>query len=158
MAHGTLIGGTSYSITGGRCLVEGTEYAIKKGQALVDGTGYDVVFAMPTKVVVKGNSVVYEGPFEYKLATVSVNGAAEITSAKTYNFDAGVDVSVKLKIVNEQASKTGHIKVDGVNVASAGRNQTATYTLGATGKTVQVALSYSEYGGGYYGNITVTTE
>ena len=158
MAHSVLIGGTAYGIKGGKCLVDGTEYGIKKGQTLVDGTGYDVVFAMPTKVVVTGNGKHEEGPFSYTLATVSVNGAKEITSPKTYNFEAGVDVSVKLKIVNESASTTGYIKVDGVSVASAGRDKTATHTLDATGKTVTVTLSYSEYGGGYYGNITVTTE
>ena len=158
MAHGTKVNGSSYGITGGRCFVGGTGYNIKKGRTLVGGTGYDVLFSMPTKVVVSGNGKHQEGPFTYTLATVSVNGAKEITSAKTYDFEAGVEESVKLKIVNESASKTGYINVDGVNVASARRNQTATYTLGATGKTVQVALSYSEYGGGYYGNITVTTE
>lgn len=45
MAHKTLIGGTGYEITGGRCLVGGTGYNIKKGRTLVGGTGYDVEFA-----------------------------------------------------------------------------------------------------------------
>ncbi len=44
MAHGTRINGTSYGITGGKCLVNGTEYGIKKGRTLVDGTGYDISF------------------------------------------------------------------------------------------------------------------
>lgn len=158
MAHGTRINGTAYGVTGGKCLVGGTGYNIKKGRTLVGGTGYDVLFSMPTKVVVSGNGKHQEGPFSYTLATVSVNGAKEITSPKTYNFEAGVDVSVKLKIVNESASTTGYIKVDGVSVASAGRDKTATHTLDATGKSVAITLSYDEYGGGFYGNITVTTE
>lgn len=45
MAHKTLVGGTAYKVTGGKCLVGGTAYSIKKGRTLVDGTGYDVKFS-----------------------------------------------------------------------------------------------------------------
>lgn len=48
MAHKTLVGGTAYDITGGKCLVDGTGYSIKKGRTLVGGTGYDVNFAPPS--------------------------------------------------------------------------------------------------------------
>ena len=45
MAHKALIGGTAYSITGGRTLIGGTGYGISKGRTLVSGTGYDISFA-----------------------------------------------------------------------------------------------------------------
>ena len=44
MAHKALIGGTAYSITGGRTLIGGTGYGISKGRTLVSGTGYDISF------------------------------------------------------------------------------------------------------------------
>ena len=44
MAHGTLIGGTAYGITGGKALIGGTAYGISKGRTLIDGTGYDISF------------------------------------------------------------------------------------------------------------------
>lgn len=44
MAHGTRINGTSYGVTGGKCLVGGTGYKIKKGRTLIGGTGYDISF------------------------------------------------------------------------------------------------------------------
>ena len=45
MAHKTMIGGTSYNVTGGKCLVSGTEYNISGGKTLVNGTGYNISFA-----------------------------------------------------------------------------------------------------------------
>lgn len=44
MAHKALIGGTGYSITGGRTLIGGTGYVINKGRTLIGGTGYDIAF------------------------------------------------------------------------------------------------------------------
>ena len=51
MAHKTLINGTAYEVTGGKCLVNGTSYDIKKGRTLIGGTGYDITFGpvMPVK-------------------------------------------------------------------------------------------------------------
>ena len=40
--HKTLVNGTAYEVTGGKCLVNGTAYSIKKGRTLVGGTGYDI--------------------------------------------------------------------------------------------------------------------
>ncbi len=44
MAHGTLIGGAAYGITGGKTRIGGTNYSINKGRTLVGGTGYDISF------------------------------------------------------------------------------------------------------------------
>lgn len=43
--HKTLINGTAYEVTGGKCLVNGTVYSIKKGRTLIGGTGYDIKFS-----------------------------------------------------------------------------------------------------------------
>lgn len=48
MAHKTLIGGTAYTVKGGRCLVGGTGYKISGGRTLVNGTGYKIGFEYPT--------------------------------------------------------------------------------------------------------------
>lgn len=42
--HKTLVNGTVYEVTGGKCLVNGTEYSIKKGRTLIDGTGWNITF------------------------------------------------------------------------------------------------------------------
>ena len=44
MAHRTLIGGTAYSITGGKSMVSGTSYSIAEGRTLIGGTGYNISF------------------------------------------------------------------------------------------------------------------
>lgn len=41
-AHRTLVDGTGYDITAGKCLIGGTAYALKKGRTLISGTGYDL--------------------------------------------------------------------------------------------------------------------
>lgn len=56
MAHRVLIGGTAYSILGGRTLIGGTGYGISKGRTLVDGTGYDIAFAPPYDPVFANNT------------------------------------------------------------------------------------------------------
>ena len=43
-AHKTLVGGTAYTVKGGKCLVNGTVYNILKGRTLIDGTGWDITF------------------------------------------------------------------------------------------------------------------
>ena len=43
-AHKTLVGGTAYTVKGGKCMVNGTVYSIKKGRTLINGTGYDINF------------------------------------------------------------------------------------------------------------------
>lgn len=43
-AHKTLVGGTAYTVKGGKCMVNGTVYNIKKGRTLINGTGYDITF------------------------------------------------------------------------------------------------------------------
>lgn len=44
MAHKTLIDGTEYDVSGGKCLVDSTAYDIAGGKTLVGGTVYDIEF------------------------------------------------------------------------------------------------------------------
>ena len=43
-AHKTFVGGTAYTVKGGKCMINGTVYNILKGRTLIDGTGYDITF------------------------------------------------------------------------------------------------------------------
>lgn len=43
--HKTLVNGTIYEVTGGKCLINGTVYNILKGRTLINGTGYDIKFS-----------------------------------------------------------------------------------------------------------------
>ena len=45
MAQKTLIGGTAYSISGGRTMVNGTIYNIKEGKAKINGASRKISFA-----------------------------------------------------------------------------------------------------------------
>lgn len=42
--HKTLVGGTAYTVKGGKCMVNGTVYNILKGRTLINGTGWDITF------------------------------------------------------------------------------------------------------------------
>lgn len=54
--HKTLINGTLYDVTGGKCLVNGTVYDILKGRTLVNGTGYDITFGPSYDTVFANNT------------------------------------------------------------------------------------------------------
>lgn len=56
MAHKTIVNGTTYDVTGGKCLVNGTAYSVKKGRTLIGGTGYDITFAPPYDPVFSYNT------------------------------------------------------------------------------------------------------
>ena len=74
MAHKTLVNGTAYEVTGGKCLVNGTVYSIKKGRTLIGGTGYDITFG-PPPMLVKGDLITMNLDGTSRLYRVlSVNG------------------------------------------------------------------------------------
>lgn len=74
MSHKTLVNGTAYEVTGGKCLVNGTSYDIKKGRTLIGGTGYDITFA-PPPMPVKGDLITMNLDGTSRLYRVlSVNG------------------------------------------------------------------------------------
>lgn len=55
--HKTLVGGTAYTVQGGKCMVNGTVYNILKGRTLIDGTGWDITFPAPLVMPVKGDLI-----------------------------------------------------------------------------------------------------
>lgn len=57
MAHKTLVGGTSYEISGGKTLVNSTAYSISGGKTLVGGTAYKIGFGTPIGDLEVGSSV-----------------------------------------------------------------------------------------------------
>ena len=81
MAHKTLIGGTSYDISGGKTLVNGTSYNIAGGKTLVNGVGYDISFGVDLAALFSRMTVLHvEG----------VNGR----SKQGVNFGAGGYVGI----------------------------------------------------------------
>ena len=72
MAHKALIGGTAYTITGGKTLIGGTVYTIPKGKTLVNGTAYSLSLGNPSSgtftfyIEVDGN---YGNPGTYEATT-----------------------------------------------------------------------------------------
>ena len=116
MPHGTRINGTSYGITGGRCLVNGTVYGIKKGRTLVGGTGYDVNFAKETQVILEGNVGIMN---DIKINNISYFNAG------TYNFPIGENVDLYL------------YSYEGITVNGSQVGQR--YSENVTGKTVRLS-------------------
>lgn len=57
MAHKTLIGGTSYEVSGGKTLIGGTAYGIAGGKTLIGGTGYGISFGTAIGSLAVGSSV-----------------------------------------------------------------------------------------------------
>ena len=55
--HKTLVGGTAYTVKGGKCMVNGTVYNILKGRTLIDGTGWDITLPAPLVMPVKGDLI-----------------------------------------------------------------------------------------------------
>lgn len=93
MAHKTLIGGTAYTIKGGKDLIAGTSYAKKQGKALVAGTKRSIKFSEPVTVTLSGLS--------YKAAGVTYNGTNYYagqkntdTTPKTFTANAGDTIRV----------------------------------------------------------------
>ena len=94
MAHGTRINGTSYGITGGKCLVGGTEYSIQKGRTLVGGTGYDIAFGTPLSEYAEGDIVYINengSPVEFYIAKhgyeSGLNGAGRTLVVRKDTYD-----------------------------------------------------------------------
>ena len=73
--HKTIVNGTAYEVTGGKCLVNGTSYDIKKGRTLIGGTGYDITFQSVVTIPVKGDLITMNLDGTSRLYRVlSVNG------------------------------------------------------------------------------------
>ena len=141
MAHGTLIGGTAYGITGGKCLVGGSEYAIKKGRTLIGGTGYDILFGGPTILRVTRSTISVASA-----AYVRVNNGENISSNYEGEYPAGTTVSLYAYCGYADGDYPGGvISVNGSDVVRNSKKP-VNYTLDITGKEVEVYLIGSKYG------------
>ena len=80
MAHGTRINGTSYGVTGGKCLVNGTAYGIKKGRTLASGTGYDITFGTALGSYPEGDIV-----------KINENGSPVEFYVVKHNYESGLN-------------------------------------------------------------------
>lgn len=92
MAHKTLIGGTAYTIKGGKDLIAGTSYAKKQGKALVAGTAQTIAFSKKIKVTITGRG-------NGTLAYVTYKGTKYI-SATTFEAETGDTLTLVAKDSN----------------------------------------------------------
>lgn len=101
MAHKTLVGGTAYSISGGKTLIDGTAYSIKNGKTLVGGTAYEVGFAPAgATVTIIGNggnyaNVVIDGVTYNTAAEVVVPIGTAITCSVKSDNDASPGIIMR---------------------------------------------------------------
>lgn len=81
MAHKTMVGGTAYSIVGGRSMVSGTTYDIVSGKTMVDGTTYNISFARDPLVIKYFNDY---SMFFTRDNSMTITG---LNLLKTWDFD-----------------------------------------------------------------------
>lgn len=129
-AHKTLVGGTAYTVKGGKCLVNGTVYNILKGRTLINGTGYDINF---------------EPPFPRKgdLITMNLDGTDRLY--RVLKIVDGTTVEVfRVQNLNEMVGYSGSAEYAGNNIDVA-LNQTYYNTLTTAAKNAIVAKDINQY-------------
>lgn len=151
MAHGTKINGTSYGVTGGKCLVGGTAYDIKKGRTLIGGTGYSIEFWAPTRINVTKETQGYNDTF------ITVNGGERISSTKTLEFEAGENVILFAFAAGLGTAYPGIITLNGKEVGRAEGEGYSQYEFDCTGHIVDVVINDYDFQS-FNGTIAITTE
>ena len=156
MAHKTIVDGTEYAITGGKCMIDGTVYEIKNGKTLIDGTGYSIEFS-------SGNAkVTFDFRREYETNTEDSRKYSRITlDGITYYNDSedtvqevpkGTQMLVELRVelddhhvdlyLNDEHLYSGVPKTDYNNKDEDGYEATrVSYTFEIQGDT-QVVFRY----------------
>ena len=152
MAHGTLINGTAYGITGGKCLVGGTAYDIKKGRTLVGGTGYGIEFGAPTRINVTKETQMFNDTY------IQINGGEKISSTQTLEFDAGETVVLSAYAAGPGPAYPGIITLNGKEVGRADDTGGSKYEFDCTGNIVNVIINDYNYGSKMNGTIDITTD
>ena len=109
MPHGTRINGTSYGITGGRCMVNGTAYDIKKGRTMVNGT--------IKEITISGNRLTITGISGEQRPQVKIDGQPVYEDGE-YDINEGSTIYLYMEKYRE-ASRLG-IFLDGVKVGNDG--------------------------------------
>ena len=135
MAHGTLINGTAYGITGGKCLVGGTAYDIKKGRTLVGGTGYGIEFGAPTRINVTKGITYYNDTY------IQINEGKKISSTQTLEFEAGENVILFARAAGMGQAYPGIITINGEEVGRIEGSSYSEYELDCTGHIVDVIVN-----------------
>ena len=110
MAHKILIGGTAYTVSGGKSMVSGTSYSIKSGKTLVGGTGYSVSFGSgggePTAMLYSDGDFVFQHGNEVasgKTLTASYTGftsSASVPWNSRMSLIKNVSFNSKIKPIN----------------------------------------------------------
>lgn len=134
MAHGTKVNGSSYGITGGKCLVGGAEYSIKKGRTLVNGTGYDIGFLKETNVEITGEGsslIIY----------VALNDQKYYDPASLV-FDAGQPVTLFCYLESNSYSRIITLYYNG-EIVDTGNRKRIQKEYDITGKNISVKLTKS---------------
>ena len=161
MVHKTKIDGTSYDINGGKCNIDGVKYNINKGKTLIDGTSYDINFLDPTKITVKGEGAGSTPDGEVAISYIKINNESKIYTETVKEFKPGENVEIKLFAQNYGFSyNRAYIMINGEEVARASAaGETVDYTFDATGKNIQIELSFNKTSFfGYYGVTIVNYE
>lgn len=150
MAHKTLVGGTAYEISGGKCLVGGTAYSIQKGRTLVGGTGYDVSFGPKTIPV----TITTSGTTPTKVYA-KIDGTEYRTATSGIRVFPG-DV-ITFSIYSGASNLLGQLYVDGTRVATAqGKQVTYDWTVPDC-SAITVNIKNMTSSGKTYCRIDVTT-
>lgn len=151
MAHGTLINGTAYGITGGKCLVGGTEYSIQTGGTLIDGTLYHINFGKKTVINVTKGITYYNDTY------IQINEGKKISSTQTLEFEAGENVILFARAAGMGPAYPGIITINGEEVGRIEGSSYSEYELDCTGHIVDVIINdYNLANLG--GTIDITTE
>lgn len=147
-AHKTLVGGTAYTVKGGKCMVGGTVYSIKKGRTLIGGTGYDVTFDRKLKVTITGT-----GDATY--AWVEINGV-RYTGPATVEVDKQTVITCYAKTSYPMTNSGIFINNTLVAATSTAGNYSAVYNIDATAD-MSIELVYGTVGPGYLrGSVYIT--
>lgn len=158
--HKTLINGSIYNITAGKCLINGTDYNIKNGCTLINGVEYNINLK-PTIVTVKGEGAGFTPDGEVAISYIKINNESEISTETVKEFKPGENVEIKLFAQNYGSSyNRAYIMINGEEVARASAaGETVEYTFDATGKNVQIELSFNRISFiAYYGVTIVNYE
>lgn len=89
MAHRTRIGGTAYTVSGGKAMVNGTAYTISGGKVLVNGTAYSISFGEKVQITVTGTGKGNQSSLVIGGTTVTAAGVYEVNVGSTIVCKAG---------------------------------------------------------------------
>jgi hypothetical protein len=152
MAHGTLIGGTSYEIDGGRTLINGTGYDIDKGKTLVGGTGYEIPFTVDIVVNITGSGI--NG--NYTKATIHGVTYSNVTSGIIVNPGDVIRLYVKSYYGNAYIQINGSTKAS-VNGRESYKDISYDWTVPEGITKIEIKFAYQSNSSYEYGTIRVTT-